>query len=97
MVRHRARLEREIERADGEKVTFMERGKRITLKRGRKTRSFVVADDPSVTVGSEVRIRGEGGPPWTVLKIEDTEIIYRLAPASSAKSSTDPQTIKEKL
>jgi hypothetical protein len=52
--------------------------KTLTLKRGQETRRFVVDNDPAVTVGSEVRLRGGNGEIWTVAKIEDSEIITRF-------------------
>jgi hypothetical protein len=56
----------------------------ITLKRGRETRRFVVENDLGITVGAEVRLRGEiGEPPWTIRKIEPSEIIVRFIRATA--------------
>jgi hypothetical protein len=64
----------------------MERGKTLTIKRGRETRRFVVDNALGIKVGSDVRLRGEvGQPPWTVTKIEASEIIVRfLLPPKAA-------------
>jgi len=55
----------------------MSESKRVTLKRGREKRVFVI-EPGRLRVGSEVRIKGNDPAPWTVSKIEDTEIIARI-------------------
>jgi hypothetical protein len=64
---------------------------RVTLKRGREKRRFVVEYSDGLTLGAEVFINGDGLP-WTVAKVEPTEIILRIP---SATATPDPSPTKE--
>jgi hypothetical protein len=44
--------------------------KRITIRRGRMTRRFVLAKPPYCRVGDEVTIKGEGAE-WFVSKVQE--------------------------
>jgi hypothetical protein len=72
---------------------------RVVLRKGRKKRSFVVPKEPVLTVGDEVRLEGDPDP-WTVLRIEGTEIILRILGPQPSRPNTstgnDPTKLKRR-
>lgn len=49
---------------------------RITVKRGRLKRVFVLEKPPFPRIGDSVRIKGEGGAEWFVAKVAACEPVF---------------------